>query len=333
MVRPAPAALVLALGLAGLPVFGQEAPSPAVVSEAPGQPAPPPPDPAADPGVMPAPEAAPPAVTESVEGPAPAELSTDLATGPAAPPAAHANPHTDLMGIVWLAHPVVQAVMAVLALAAFLALTIFVQKSAEFALAGRRLRRATQAVADAQALTAAAEALGGLRGAGADMARAAVEELRLAEADPALIPGTRERSAATLGRIEAGAAMRLRAGTGILASIGSIAPFVGLFGTVFGIMNSFLAIAETKTTNLAVVAPGIAEALLATAIGLAAAIPAVLIYNLLSRRLAAYRHRLTDLAALVLTLQSRALDRLAGRPAATVTPLAAPARPALAQGG
>jgi len=103
-------------------------------------------------------------------------------------------------------------------------------------------------------------------------------------------------------------------GTGLLASIGALGPFIGLFGTVFGIMNSFLAIAATKTTNLAVVAPGIAEALLATAIGLAAAIPAVLIYNLLGRRIAAFRLRLGDLATTVETQQSRELDRLTAPP-------------------
>ncbi|MCX7671782.1 MAG: MotA/TolQ/ExbB proton channel family protein, partial [Anaerolineae bacterium] len=130
-------------------------------------------------------------------------------------------------------------------------------------------------------------------------------------ADPDLLPGARLRTHATLERIEAGAALHLRRGTGILASIGSLGPFIGLFGTVFGIMNSFLAIAATKTTNLAVVAPGIAEALLATAIGLAAAIPAVLIDNLLGRRIAAFRHRLSDLAIGIETLQSRELDRLA----------------------
>ena len=78
-------------------------------------------------------------------------------------------------------------------------------------------------------------------------------------------------------------------GTGVLATIGATAPFVGLFGTVWGIMNTFIGISRSQTTNLAVVAPGIAEALLATACGLAAAIPAVVIYNHFSRRIAGYR--------------------------------------------
>jgi biopolymer transport protein ExbB len=298
-------AAILGLGLLLLapPVLAQDGAPPAVAIEAPALAAPP----AADSG--PAAGIALPAVP--AEGTAtPAQPGTASGTPAAAPSA-----HHPLVEIVLSAHPVVQAVMAILAVAAFLALTVLVQKWAEFALAFARLRRAARALAGAEGLTDAAAALVQTPGPGAAMAQAAAEELRLAEADPALLPGCLQRSTAALQRIEAGAAQSLRRGTGILASIGAIAPFVGLFGTVFGIMNSFLAIAATKTTNLAVVAPGIAEALLATAIGLAAAIPAVLIYNLLSRRLAAFRHRLNDLATMILVLQSRALDRLAARPA------------------
>lgn len=322
-------ALAAALAALALPAAAQEGAGlpPSVVTEAPAlAPAPPVDAEAPSGGAVPsaAPEGALLAAGATPEGPAQAAPAPAPAPVPA-PGAAVAR----LAEIVRAAHPVVQAVMGVLALAGFLALTILVQKSAEFALAFARLRRATRALGAAPGLGEAAQVLSGDRGPAAAMARAAAEELRLTEADPALLPGTRERSAAALGRIEAGAALALRSGTGILASIGAIAPFVGLFGTVFGIMNSFLAIAETRTTNLAVVAPGIAEALLATAIGLAAAIPAVLIYNLLSRRLATFRHRLADLSTLVLVLQSRALDRLAARPAARVTPLA----PARAMGG
>ena len=75
---------------------------------------------------------------------------------------------------------------------------------------------------------------------------------------------------------------------GLLATIGATSPFVGLFGTVWGIMNSFIGISKSQTTNLAVVAPGIAEALLATAIGLVAAIPAVIIYNHFARQTKTY---------------------------------------------
>ena len=96
-------------------------------------------------------------------------------------------------------------------------------------------------------------------------------------------------------------------GTGLLATIGSTAPFVGLFGTVWGIMNAFIGISESQTTNLAVVAPGIAEALLATALGLVAAIPAVVIYNMFARAIAGYRQVLADASAGVERLVSRDL--------------------------
>ena len=102
---------------------------------------------------------------------------------------------------------------------------------------------------------------------------------------------------------------KISRGTGVLATIGSTAPFVGLFGTVWGIMNSFIGISNAHTTNLAVVAPGIAQALLATALGLVAAIPAVMIYNVLARQTAHYRALLGDASAQVMRLVSRDLDR------------------------
>ena len=99
--------------------------------------------------------------------------------------------------------------------------------------------------------------------------------------------------------------------TGILATIGATAPFVGLFGTVWGIMNSFIGISNLHTTNLAVVAPGIAEALLATACGLAAAIPAVVIYNSFARSLTHYRGLFADACVETLALVGRDLARSA----------------------
>ena len=98
-------------------------------------------------------------------------------------------------------------------------------------------------------------------------------------------------------------------GTGILATVGATAPFVGLFGTVWGIMNSFIGISKQHTTNLAVVAPGIAEALLATALGLVAAIPAVVMYNMFARWISGYRALHADASAEILRLISRDLDR------------------------
>lgn len=125
---------------------------------------------------------------------------------------------------------------------------------------------------------------------------------------PALGEGLKERVSSRLSRIEAKAGRRLSKGTGVLATIGSVAPFVGLFGTVWGIMNSFIGISQAQTTNLAVVAPGIAEALLATAIGLVAAIPAVVIYNVFARAITGYRSLLADAGAGVERLVSRDLD-------------------------
>ena len=104
---------------------------------------------------------------------------------------------------------------------------------------------------------------------------------------------------------------RLEAWMTFLASVGSTAPFIGLFGTVWGIMNSFTAIAAMKNTNLTVVAPGIAEALFATAIGLVAAIPAVLAYNKISTELAKYAARLEGFSAEFGALLSRQTDAAA----------------------
>lgn len=121
--------------------------------------------------------------------------------------------------------------------------------------------------------------------------------------------GIKERVAIALSRIEARAGRAMAKGTGLLATIGSTAPFVGLSGTVWGIMNSFIGISQAKTTNLAVVAPGIAEALLATAIGLVAAIPAVIIYNVFARSIAGYRAMLSDASGEILRHLSRDLER------------------------
>jgi biopolymer transport protein ExbB len=137
---------------------------------------------------------------------------------------------------------------------------------------------------------------------------AAIAELRLSDG-AADKDGLKERITSRLERMEAAFSRRISRGTGVLATIGATAPFVGLFGTVWGIMNSFIGISKSHTTNLAVVAPGIAEALLATALGLAAAIPAVVIYNLFARQIANYRAGLADTSAEVLRLVSRDLDR------------------------
>ena len=101
---------------------------------------------------------------------------------------------------------------------------------------------------------------------------------------------------------------RLEKGMTFLASIGSVAPFIGLFGTVWGIMNSFSAIAASKNTSLAVVAPGIAEALFATALGLLAAIPAVAAYNKFSNDIEKVTLRLENFSVEFMAILSRRLD-------------------------
>ena len=121
--------------------------------------------------------------------------------------------------------------------------------------------------------------------------------------------GIKERAASAFGEIQRAEARIIRRGMGVLATIGATSPFVGLFGTVWGIMNSFIGISKSQTTNLAVVAPGIAEALLATAIGLVAAIPAVIIYNHFARDTRGYLELVSRAAGAAGRLLSRDLDR------------------------
>lgn len=118
-----------------------------------------------------------------------------------------------------------------------------------------------------------------------------------------------ERLSVRIAAAEGDAVQSMRGGLSVLATIGAVAPFVGLFGTVWGIMNSFIGISQAQTTNLAVVAPGIAEALLATALGLVAAIPAVLLYNIFSRRMADFRRNLHNVSARVACLVSHETER------------------------
>ncbi|KAB2698514.1 tonB-system energizer ExbB [Ochrobactrum sp. Kaboul] len=249
--------------------------------------------------------------------PAPqAEPQPVIAGQPAAGERDASLPH-DLSpwGMFMAADWIVKAVMIGLGLASLATWTIWVAKSLELAGARRRANKALKTIGHSATLSDAVRALDGVKGPGAIMVRAAEDEVRLSS--PALAraggEGLKERVSSRLSRIEAKAGRRLSKGTGILATIGSIGPFVGLFGTVWGIMNSFINISEAQTTNLAVVAPGIAEALLATAIGLVAAIPAVVIYNVFARAITGYRSLLADASAGVERLVSRDLDfRAAG---------------------
>jgi biopolymer transport protein ExbB len=206
------------------------------------------------------------------------------------------------------ADAVVQAVMIGLALASLATWTVLVAKSWELRRTGKALLAARAVLARSARLTEA-EADPLLQdGIAHDLLGEARAELQQS-AGIVDAAGIKERLASRLGSAEAAWTRRLRAGTGLLATIGATAPFVGLFGTVWGIMNSFVGIARANTTNLAVVAPGIAEALLATALGLVAAIPAVVIYNHFSRRLGGLRGALNDLSATLQQIVSRDLDR------------------------
>ena len=212
-------------------------------------------------------------------------------------------------GMFLNADPLVQAVLIGLAFASVLTWTVWLAKSIEIFFAKRRVRTALRKLAGVRSTLEDVQ-LAKIRGEVAQFLDAAATELKLSSGSSDN-EGIKERIASRIERLEAGYARRILRGTGVLATIGATAPFVGLFGTVWGIMNSFIGISKSHTTNLAVVAPGIAEALLATALGLAAAIPAVVIYNVFARSIAGYRAVLGDAAAEVLRLVSRDLERAA----------------------
>jgi biopolymer transport protein ExbB len=219
-------------------------------------------------------------------------------------------------GMFMSADIVVKAVMIGLAFASLLSWTIWFAKIFELTVARSRMRHALSALGQSRSWGEALSRFQGHRGGARALVAAAETELRLS-ADARSSDGVKERIASRLERLEAAAARQMIRGTGVLATIGATAPFVGLFGTVWGIMNSFIGISKSHTTNLAVVAPGIAEALLATALGLVAAIPAVVMYNMFSRWTSGYRAQHADASAAILRTISRDLDRnaFAHRPA------------------
>lgn len=229
------------------------------------------------------------------------------------------------------ADPVVKGILIGLVLASVMTWTVWLAKSFELAFARRSLRRQLTALSR---FAAVSDASGPRRGPVGEMVTAALREIDHAPDVPDPV-SLKERIILKLQRIEAAYTRRIGRGTGILATIGATAPFVGLFGTVWGIMNSFVSISRMQTTNLAVVAPGIAEALLATAIGLATAIPAVVIYNIFARSIAGYRALVGDGAAEVLRLSIRELEkRRAGAiPGAGVAGAAGSNRPYVVTGG
>jgi biopolymer transport protein ExbB len=201
----------------------------------------------------------------------------------------------------------VKAVIVSLVFASLVTWTVFLAKSVQLTWAQRRLRQRLARVAGAATLTEAQSAAGGGKSVLSTLVSTAVDEVRVSAQTQA--GGVLARAASRLTEVVRSEGRAARTGMSLLATIGSTAPFVGLFGTVWGIMNSFIGISKAQTTNLAVVAPGIAEALLATAVGLAAAIPAVIIYNHFARATKIYLELVSRASSTVIRMLSRELER------------------------
>ena len=281
------AALMLAAAWLVSPVSAQTQTQPAAPAQATAQPA------AASPA--PAPAAAPAAPAAKAD------------TAAIAPAMKELSPWVMFMS----ADVIVKAVMIGLAFASLMTWTVLIAKSIELSVASGKLRSALKKISEARSLAEAQMALGAKQGILPSFLAAALREARMS-AGLSSDAGIKERAASSFSEIVRAEARRIRIGMGVLATIGSTSPFVGLFGTVWGIMNSFIGISKSQTTNLAVVAPGIAEALLATAIGLVAAIPAVIIYNHFSRMTKSYLELVSRASGAAARLLSRDLDRSHG---------------------
>ncbi|MEW6450693.1 MAG: tonB-system energizer ExbB [Pseudomonadota bacterium] len=231
------------------------------------------------------------------------------AAAPRGEPAIAVNLPKDLSpwGMFMGADIVVKLIMLGLVFASLVTWTVWLAKTIELLMAKRQAQKSIRVLQEVRSLAEAHQRLDDDRDAVSKLVRTAVAEIQLSGRYDG--EGLKERVAWLLERLQAAAGRRIGRGMGILASIGATAPFVGLLGTVWGIMNSFIGISNAHTTNLAVVAPGIAEALLATALGLFAAIPAVVIYNVFARWAGGYRAQLADAGALVMRLVSRDAER------------------------
>ncbi|WP_455476290.1 MotA/TolQ/ExbB proton channel family protein [Bartonella sp. B17] len=251
------------------------------------------------------------------------------------------SPFSMFMAADW----VVKAVIIALLLASLISWTIAFVKIVEVFVAKRRARHELRLIFNTQTLVRLDASLKESKGVGVDFLKEVLREVylstqqidfmknegssgkqsgqvdsceeavsyekavRYGEIARDLNQGVKERVHLLLSRCLLAAMHRIARGSAVLATIGAIAPFVGLFATVWGIMNAFIGIAKSQTTRLDVVAPGIAEALLATAIGLFVAIPAIVMYNGLMRALSSYRNDLGDIVVAIERLLSRELDR------------------------
>ena len=258
-----------------------------------------------------------PAASSAAAAPAESAAPASSATGSEAPVTIkHAGKLTPVT-MFFDATPVAKAVMIGLALASILSWTLLITKLFEFSSLNRTTDRFLEAFRGARSIAdmgriATSEDFEG--NPMADMAAAAAQEVELSRQAGLQVTGAHRdstimRAQTAVGAVQASLAKRLSSGMQFLASLGSSGPFIGLFGTVFGIMVSFIGIANTNTTNLAVVAPGIAEALLATGLGLFAAIPSVIFYNYFQTRISAYGTRSEGFVAELLNAISRQLDR------------------------
>jgi biopolymer transport protein ExbB len=278
--------------MASAPAFAQEAAAPTADAAA-------------------APAAAAPAATPAAEAPAPAEEGK-------APPVIDSHggkltPVTMFMD----AELIVKVVMIGLILASIFSWVLLITKLIEFGSLNRKSDRFVEAFRGAKSINdmgriAISEEFEG--NPLADMAAAAASEVELSRQAGLQVTGehrdsTLGRAQTAVGAVQSTLSKRLSGGMTFLASVGSSGPFIGLFGTVYGIMNSFIGIANTNTTNLAVVAPGIAEALLATGIGLFAAIPAVIFYNYFQTRISGFGVRTDGFTAELMNAISRQLDK------------------------
>ena len=259
------------------------------------------------------------------EAAAPAAPAADAAAATPAPEAAPAEEGGEKkaahsltpVGMFLAAGAVVKVVMIGLLLASVFSWVLLLTKIFEFAGLNKQSDkfleafRGARSIADIARISSSEEFEGNPM---ADMAAAASQEVELSRQAGLAVAGehrdsTLARATYAINAVQSSLAKRLSGGMVFLASVGSAGPFIGLFGTVYGIMTSFIGIANTNTTNLAVVAPGIAEALLATGIGLFAAIPSVIFYNYFQTRISGYGTRSEGFVAELMNAISRQLDK------------------------
>ena len=229
--------------------------------------------------------------------------------------AAHAASEFSFFGLFLEAGLFVKAVMISLIISSIWTWAIIIDKQASFGSLRRQVRKFEGTFWAGRSLDDLAQSLGEKpKDPMSRIFAAAMREWRdarqrgAATREPAAVMTLTERIDRVMGLVVSREIESAERGLGVLASVGSAAPFIGLLGTVWGIMNSFRAIAVSRDTNLAVVAPGIAEALFATALGLMAAIPAVIFYNKFSSDLARHAGELEGFADELSAILSRRLS-------------------------